>query len=827
MPRLGILICLAIVASAQTPQRPAAVWIETKSNGDLQAKLTVSDPSAALAAALSRAIGCDAPAQGHSSEDYRIQAQCSASHPSRLTFHSVIRLTELAPLLRQVGMDHVDLYLTTPRFGFLRLAPALPTLSAGSRYYRAEFSLDRLPPAIEVDGGFEISQVYTLLAITVVLVLSPFLLLLLRPADPLRLRVQIEGIFVLGWICWIWVLMRATAGPLLSFVSGEWTVGALLALLLPPLLAVWIGSRLAARASVRLTPNGPGLEYYRRSRFWTGAAATCFLSTFLYLFLLTPDKAIGSVFLGVALSVACLFLVKRLSRGGSRPLAEGDLRKRVFELAARAGVRLRGVSMLTSPTPRPPLAFAARWGVVMLNEALLGCLSRREVDAVVCHELAHLRPANRSGRAMMYVLVVVAILGTIWVPNSADFIPFFLLAAYFWFKAWRRAGEYKADLNSIRWCGDAEAMITGLARVCHAHHLPLEWGAPVSWMLSHPSTMDRLRAIAREAHLGEARLKQLLEESERDPAETDHYVEVRTALIPADAAFSPALRKQLATSLSLFTLLAPALFGLPALWLIERLRLPGWIVIGAATVLSMLAIYLCFEWISGFIRAKIRQRAVARFGPGVFVGFSPAAEPRLFDGAYHYDVGLVQFVNGMLEFAGDRACFTLEPGAVRKLWIGAGPRHWTPRRVVYIECCPSPDAPLITFSFQSLEAWIWPATAMRTKRLYGEIDAWRKAAPAPPVATQPCALPQVQGTMVPTISFRTALRWIAIYCVVGAALAPLQISFQDRAVVFDLSRMSWPSAVCGLLAFFVVAPRLRWQRIEGLPRSPAGVPADS
>jgi Zn-dependent protease with chaperone function len=826
MRLLGTLLFFALAAWAQAPRQPATVWVKTTTHGDLQATLTVpaAGVSDELRAALSRAIGCDNPDRGPSDE-YRIEAKCSASHPSRLTFHSGIRLNELAPLLRRAGVGHVQLILTTARFGFLRLAPDLAVHREASHYYRAEWALDQLPREITLDGGFDAGQLYRLLAWAVGLVLSPFLLVLLRPSTPLRLGVQIEGIFVLGWTCWIWVLMRESGGPLIGFVLGDWGIGMLPVLLLPPLLAVWIGSRVAAARSVRLTPDGLGAEYYRRVRFWTGAAATCFLTTGLHLVVRTADNATGFLLVGFGLTVACLLCLRRGSRGGSRPLAQGDLRQRVFAFAAKAGVRLRGVTILTSKTPRPPLAFAARWGVVLLNEALLGRLSRREVDAIVCHELSHLRPANRSSRTMMYLLVVLAIVGSMWIPNFGDFLPLFLLAAYFSFKAWRRNGEYKADADSVLWCGDAEAMITGLARVCHAHNMPLEWGAPISWMLTHPSTMDRLRAIARTARLDEARLAQLIEESRRDA--TDHYVEVEAARIPEDAAFSPALRKRLDTSLSLFSLAAPGLVGWPVLWLLERFRLPGWMILSGAILLSMPAIYFCFEWICGSIRAKVKQRAVARFGSGVFAGFSPAAEPRLFDGSYHYDLGLVRFVNGMLEFAGDRARFALDPVAVRRIWIGAGPRHWTPRRVVYIECRPSPDAGLTTFSFQSLEAWFWPMTVLRAKRLYQDIDAWHKAASSSPAAPQPCTLPQVEGVAPPALSFRAAIRWIGIYWVAGMVVASLQMTFAASTSLFDLSRIFWPAVVCAALAFFVAAPRLRWSRMEALPRSPSRVPADS
>jgi Zn-dependent protease with chaperone function len=100
----------------------------------------------------------------------------------------------------------------------------------------------------------------------------------------------------------------------------------------------------------------------------------------------------------------------------------------MFALAAHAGVRLRAVSILTSATPRPPVALATRWRDVILNEALLQSLSRREVDAVVCHELSHVHSVKRSAMLGLYVLIVATVLGTQWVPHFIDVVPALLLA---------------------------------------------------------------------------------------------------------------------------------------------------------------------------------------------------------------------------------------------------------------------------------------------------------------------------------------------------------------------------------------------------------------
>ena len=368
-------------------------------------------------------------------------------------------------------------------------------------------------------------------------------------------------------------------------------------------------------------------------------------------------------------------------------------------------------------------------------------------------------------------------------------------------------------------------MITGLARVSHAHGIPLEWGAPISWMMAHPSIMDRIRAIARAGGVNDSRIAELLEYSRRDPE--DHYVEADAALVPEDAVFSPTMRKRLQMRLTLYVLLSPIIFGLPAVWLLERLALPWWAVLTVGSLLSMLAMYVGFEWVVASDRDMVRQRVVARHGQGVFAGFSPAAEPRLFDGTYHYDLGIVRFVDDALEFVGDRASFRLDRRLVRRVWFGDGPRHWTTRKVVYIECQPSPEAGPVIFSLQSFEAWFWPSTVTMAKRLYREVEEWRKASSSSPEPAQPCPLPQVEGIPETFISFRTAFRSIGIYCGLAFFLASLGTWFNGPKGFWDPSEVLCPVGVCGVLALFLMWPRLRWGRLNTLTDSPSRLPVDS
>jgi hypothetical protein len=402
-------------------------------------------------------------------------------------------------------------------------------------------------------------------------------------------------------------------------------------------------------------------------------------------------------------------------------------------------------------------------------------------------------------------------------------------------KAWRRAGEWKADLDSVRWSGDPEAMITGLARVSRAHGMPLEWGAPISWMMSHPPTMGRIRAIGRAGGINVSRINELMEESQRDPA--DSYAEIpvprvaappQGAAVPEDAAFSPVLSKRLQTRLTVFALAAPLALGLPTVWLLQRMGLPWWTVFFAGSLSSALATYLGSDWIVGSVRDTVKRRALARYGQGLFAGFSPSAEPRLFERSYHYDLGMVRLGNGGLEFAGDRARFILDRRLVQRVWLGAGPRHWMCRKVVYVECRPLAETGLVVFSLQSFEAWFWPWTTTTAIRLHRAVQEWHQSASsastAPPL---PCQVPRVEGSPVTFISLQTAFRSVSVYSGIAFFLASLEIWSDGSRGLWDPSEVLCSVAVCGTLAFIMVCPRLNWGRLKPVTGSQSRLPADS
>ena len=813
MSRLPILfLAIASLAQAQQLANPAHLWVEILANGSERATLTL--PAANMpeqfAPILSRAVGCNETPPEPSRGDFRIRVYCRVQRSAQLRFRFNAQLTELTDALGAAGAGSLEILITAENFEWTRTNAAITRYDIRSgAYYMQTYALSAVPPAIELEAGFGDNSLSILVAGVFGLLLLPCLLLAMRPSNMIQLHATVQGLFIVGCAGWVWVLQQSQAFALCTFLFPQWMLAPLFALTAPPLFAVWFGSRFAAAHHSKFVATST--RAHSRLRFWMGAALTCALSGFANLLGATgsPIEPFASVVASLLPAILCLARLVHLARGGSRPLPEGELHARLFSLAEQAGVRLRGITLLTSIEPKPPVALATRWGVVILNESLLLTFSRREVDAIVCHELSHINAIPKGAMpnatiTVAWFLITSTVLASQFVKGVADITPLLMLSAYFLFKLWRRGEERKADLDSVRWCGDPEGLIMGLARMSYANSMPLEWSAPISWFVSHPSTMERFQAIARAGGVSVSRIEELLVEARR---ETDEIYPLEQD-ITEDAAFPPALRRTLQTRLTRYGLLSPVGIALPVVWFLQFAGFEGWDLFALASLLAMVAFYLLFEQIAASVRGNARLRALAKYGEGTFVGFTPYADPRIYNGMFHYDFGLVRASGQSLEFIGDRLRFTLDRRLVPRVWIGNGPRHYAPRKVVCIEYRPSPDAPLAVFSIQSFDAALWPNTESAARRLCLELETWLRGTSNLQAPPEPCALLQDRGESYAALSLFTAIKYAGMHFGVAFLL--------DSSFGAIWSESNWnplhplvPALVAAALSIFVFFPKIR------------------
>src|SRR4029450_10319728 len=143
-------------------------------------------------------------------------------------------------------------------------------------------------------------------------------------------------------------------------------------------------------------------------------------------------------------------------------LSTGPLRDRLFDLAKRAGVRLRELYVMPMRRERMAKAFAVNGGLVMVTDELLDRMTCREVDAVLAHEISHLEHHHPmmmvagAGAAWLLVAVVSMPIGFSYV------VPMGIAASWLAYLFVARRCEYAADAGAAALTGHAEAKISGL-----------------------------------------------------------------------------------------------------------------------------------------------------------------------------------------------------------------------------------------------------------------------------------------------------------------------------------------------------------------------------
>jgi STE24 endopeptidase len=197
------------------------------------------------------------------------------------------------------------------------------------------------------------------------------------------------------------------------------------------------------------------------------------------------------------------------------PLAEGETRADVFELAAAAGVQVGEVySVDASRRTTAANAYVTGLGPtkrVVLFDTLLDRYSRDEIRLVVAHELAHVRHRDVP-RGLAFAAIVVpagafAVQRLSWAlapkrRGSARSLPALALAAAVVAapigaisSRLSRAIERRADTLSLELTGAPEAFISFERRIALQNVADLDPPRLVSWLLAtHPPTAERIGA---------------------------------------------------------------------------------------------------------------------------------------------------------------------------------------------------------------------------------------------------------------------------------------------------------------------------------------------
>ena len=239
-------------------------------------------------------------------------------------------------------------------------------------------------------------------------------------------------------------------------------------------------------------------------------------------------------------------------------VGEGALYRRVMALAKEAGVKIRGIQFMTTGNYRTANAFALQRETVMFTDHLINELSMGEVDAIIAHELAHVKRGHLKKRTQplgfMGGLIMAAAIISVIQPDFFDQVgntpayriitlaalPIVALACYVLSMNISRKQEREADLDAVRLTGKPADLITGLARIEALSGLPRQWNRWQERLLTHPSTQRRIQYLAEEGAITPPELDDLLlsvqksEASSSATAETtgrEHYALPYNAIV--------------------------------------------------------------------------------------------------------------------------------------------------------------------------------------------------------------------------------------------------------------------------------------------------------
>jgi Zn-dependent protease with chaperone function len=504
-------------------------------------------------------------------------------------------------------------------------------------------------------------------------------------------------------------------------------------------------------------------------------------------------------------------LVNRLFRASVYAISAGELRNRIFELAHKAGVAIKQIYVLPNRPSQLSNAFARSDNAVMLSASLLKHLSKREVDAIMAHEIGHLKEKHPQirGHIMLGVLIVTNIVASSL--SSAVKVPHFdavvfslgMLVATLILHFVSRSNERHADAISIGLTGDPEAYISGLARLCRLNLMPLNtcsWGQSLG---THPRTFGRLQDIARLHGITEQRFQELIAAPETNE---ERYSALRDNGIDGKV-FSSDVKKKL-TSREIMTVLATMLV-VPAFvaMLLSKLHLQGavqWTAYVAGVPLAFL-IYLgnknlLGSWRHRSLGQKLRNKLEAKglgtvAQEGVLVGLAPAARIRKYENHLFWDAGLLWLSEDKLVYVGEETTFALDRQRIIRIYARYTRPEWLASKAIFIEWSDESDRTVTSaIHFLRLDAGSVLSERRAIDSLNTKLQAWLKNSEALPRAEgkvqslrEPSFAAITSEAVADHLNFKLIIKsGLTISCMGAIVAFAFRLSFADACYSISL-----------------------------------------
>ncbi|MDB6030080.1 MAG: peptidase Ste24p [Verrucomicrobiales bacterium] len=419
-------------------------------------------------------------------------------------------------------------------------------------------------------------------------------------------------------------------------------------------------------------------------------------------------------------------------------LTVGALRDRAFAMAERASVKLNQIYVYPMAKWQMANAFASQGNNLLLTDWLLSHLTIREVDAIIGHELAHMKRGHVSKQS--WVLIVLWGMPVVWL-RSQGVMPDLAWSALFLFGSWHatkclravlsRRHEREADLEGVRINGDPGAFISALRQLERLNSMPHELNSFEEALSTHPSTQKRIEAIERLNFPS----RELPPEG-IDGAGSYALPEAVEAAAQGDTpVFDSTLKREIVNR---FTVRYMFTIGLPPVLIGIFAAQPDSSLISSVIWLGGLTAYACLivrmtdragRKPQSNLRPKLLERLTRRFGPipedAHFVGLSPGSEVRLFEGCYSWDLGFFWMDGEVLRYVGEQTHFALRRDQLSGTRLAPGAPRWRRTQRVCIDWVTPQGSKVDTMAFSCPGEKSFSADGRAAGILVESVEKWR------------------------------------------------------------------------------------------------------
>lgn len=707
----------------------------------------------------------------------RIQAYCSYNLSKKFfQYKGKTELSSLESVLNSAGVGRLDVLVSPPDGGSASCDPRSwknhsPAAEAGACFY--EFTgAPGEPREIRYAIGYASSLVLRDTAILLLLLIIPIVLTIRlrrlarqvpaesKPAVVFSYFRFLRWTVLGGGLIWWTAIDLLHADETVSFLlarhasagSDSGMITAWVLLWVPPVIIYFLCLALSSPLHALRGVSRTQTQAINQS-FWSVARLVLPLSLLILGFIEFSASPRLAVLMIAASVVAGQITRRKLAKAYGmelHALTSGELRDRAFAIAEKARTKLNQLYVLPAEQIRMANAFAHSAKNIFLTDYLVKNLNKREIDAVIGHEMTHLQKKHVRSRILIVVFWVMAIsLAAAWFgdwlpagfPGGPAFYAFLLLAIF----VVARSNEFAADAGALKLTGDAEAIITGFARLSRLNTMPLHWGKVDEQLLTHPSTMRRIRRIAKLGGVHEARLPELLSLSALPP--TNAYTIPPTAL-PAGKVFSSQFKSRVSMSIGwiviLTTVLIPILIAQLILWIpaSESVRMIAYFVgislaIAIQLLLSDFLPLMRMSKLESNLREKLRKQGVPpEITTGLFVSLAPDSRPRIYEGNWAWDIGFLAASEGNLLYWGEEARFDIPRERITRISLGPGPVNWFKTQAIFVAWQDDSGAQRI-FNLRPLGTRSMRVMACQTIKLADEFNKWLRGIQDPSASVLP------------------------------------------------------------------------------------------